>query len=246
MPSRSFINVCRKASPGIAAAVGTAVCLSGGNAAAISGNFAASNGGNSHFVNNVAIKGFNNLVSFSFSDHGQDTHAHFRNLVGGIQAASTAGASVRYVNAGLAVPGAFVFGGTWISVTVSNKYIPVRFNSGGFKYGWIHVVSVDLGANNLNLDTWAYNPTGGIINTLDESITPKKLALSDGRVKLNWSNANEAGVARYEVQAKGANGAWTAVDASTPGDGSYAATVQAGEYRLVVENSDGSSRSINF
>ena len=65
--------------------------------------------------------------------------------------------------------------------------------------------------------------------------------------KLHWTNDNEDGVARYEVQAKDGAGEWAAVDSDVPGEGSYAAKVSADAVcRLVVENIDGSTDEIDF
>ena len=82
---------------------------------------------------------------------------------------------------------------------------------------------------------------------LSDSVTTRKLDLSDGRAKLHWANTNEDGVARYEVQAKDASGAWRAVDSSAPGESRYSATVaKDATCRLVVEMVDGKTHEANF
>lgn len=46
-------------------------------------------------------------------------------------------------------------------------YIGVRFDSGGTKYGWIHVDSVDGNLASYHVDGWAYEDSGGAIDADD-------------------------------------------------------------------------------
>ena len=99
----------------------------------------------------------------------------------------------------------------------------------------------------MTLDQWGYENTGASIHTLAGSVTARKLGLADGREKLVWSNANEEGVARYEVQTKDAAGQWHAVSSEAPGAGMYSMAVPAGaECRVVVEKVDGTAEHIAF
>jgi hypothetical protein len=128
---------------------------------------------------------------------------------------------------------------------VSNKYYAMSFNDSGTKYGWVHVVSST--GNILIMDLWSYNAAGGTIKTLSDSVTTSRLALTGGKEKLHWSNDNEDGVARYEVQSKDASGAWQAADSDVPGSSSYSAKIDSGKTcRLVVEMTDGSTKEIDF
>lgn len=240
----------RKCSPLLAIAAGASICLSGEVADAVNGNIAASNGGDTSFTaHRYGIKLFGSRATFDLvTGPGGGYFSNPKHALRPVFESTTVSKQMVHFNAGVQIStlaGFFTWG--YIRKSQSNNYIPMRFDNGGTRYGWVHCISTSSDGKKMRLDTWSFNGTGGGIKTLDESITPKKLALSDGRLKLNWSNTNEAGVARYEVQAKGADGAWAAVDGATPGEGSYAATVRgAGEYRLLVESSDGSSRTVAF
>lgn len=249
MKSAMFSGTSRKCSPVLAAAAGAAVCFGGGNVWATSGNVAASNAGATSFVApSIGIKLFGSAVTFALNTSiaGGYFYGATAGLFFDMQGTSSAKV-IRHFAAGVPVAGLTFFRKSgFFNPNQSNNYIAARFTNGGTRYGWVHCISTNSNGKQLRIDTWSYNASGGGIKTLDESITSKKLSLSDGRVKLNWSNANEEGVARYEIQAKGADGKWSAVDSSVPGEGSYAATVQAGEYRLKVESVDGATRELAF
>ena len=125
-----------------------------------------------------------------------------------------------------------------------DKYIKIRFNDGTQYYGWSQF---QLSGNTFLFGAWSYAPEGSNIPTLADSVTAQKLGLADGREKLVWSNANEDGVARYEVQAKDASGAWNAVSSEAPGAGMYSMAAPKGaQCRVVVEKVDGSTEHIAF
>lgn len=233
--------------PLAATAAGVAVCLSAGTAHGVSGNVAASNGGTAFTANpstNAPFKLFGSLANFKVELYNGSIPYLSGNSINAL--VGQTGGFVNHLGPGVNVSLLNFAPYTKMKSNQSNNYIGLGFGASPLKYGWVHCVSTNANGRQLKIDTWSCNASGGAIKTLDDSVTPRKLALSDGRIKLHWVNANEDGVARYEVQAKGANGTWSAVDSSTPGEGSYAATVASGEYRLMVENSDGSSRSINF
>lgn len=131
----------------------------------------------------------------------------------------------------------------------ADKFFAIRFRDAGagnaIRYGWLHIVS-HFAPQQIQIDTWGYNQTGGNIRTLSDTVTAKKLALSDGRLKLNWTSKNEQGVARYEVQARDAAGQWASLDSDAPGAGRYSTTVAPGVYRLVVEKVDGTVEVMAF
>ena len=131
----------------------------------------------------------------------------------------------------------------------SEKYYAVRFttNSGAnWKYGWWRMTWI--ATDRIQVRGWGYQSLSDTATlTLADSITARKLGLADGREKLVWSNANEEGVARYEVQAKDASGAWNAVSSEVPGAGMYSIAVPKGnECRVVVEKVDGTAENIAF
>ena len=243
----------RKCAPLLGATAGLAVCLSsGGMAFAATGAIGASNGGQTNFVRPNTFNAFNSLAKFSIN--GPDFVV--RNIYGlttgtpVINQASTT--YLRTVNAGVVVssgmPGGF---NSFVRNrnNVANKFMSVKFNAGGVRFGWIHIVSIDGNGANLQINQWGYNSTtvGGSIKTLSDSLTARKFDLADGKVKLHWTNSNEDGVSRYEVQAKDAEGEWQAVDSDTPGDGRYTLkTENEGDYRLMVEKIDGTSETVDF
>ena len=142
----------------------------------------------------------------------------------------------------------FMTTGTFFSGS-TEKYYGVRFttNSGtNWFYGWWHMRYI--AASKVQVRAWGYqNTADASILTLADSVTTSKLDLTDGQVKLHWTNSNEDGVARYEVQAKDASGEWQAVDSDAPGEGAYAAKVDGdGAYRLVVERVDGETEEVEF
>lgn len=234
-------------SPIHAAAAGVAVCLSAGTAQGVSGNVAASNGATVFAAvpsANAPFKLFGSLANLKVEIYNSVT-PYLSNATA-LPAIASAGGYVNHVGAGVNVSPMGFYGFVKMRASQANNYIGVHFSTAPVKFGWVHCVSTSSNGRQLQIDTWSYNASGGGIKTLGESISAKQIALTDGRAKLSWSNANEAGVARYEVQAKGADGAWAAMDSSTPGDGSYCATFKAGAYRLLVENSDGSAREIAF
>ncbi len=137
----------------------------------------------------------------------------------------------------------------WPRMGGPDRFIKVRFNEGGLKYGWIQYQKVGTGdETTFVMGAWAYeNNVDGAIKTLAGSIEANTLFLSDGTTKLIWSNANEDGVSRYEAQMKNASGAWTTVSSDAAGAGSYSATVPAGSTcRIVVEKVDGAVEEIGF
>lgn len=160
------------------------------------------------------------------------------------------GAYVRVLKANVTLPGGYSFADSLKAPSNTvNKYFAVRFNSGGNKYGWVHVQSPSSDGSWLKVTRWGYNDqVGGTITTLADSISARQLSLSDGRVKLYWANANEDGIARYEVQTKDAvAGAWKAVRSDAVGAGAYSATVPSNaEYRVVVEKVDGTTEEVAF
>ncbi len=247
----------RKCSAMLAAGAGVAVCVTGGGAVyAATGNIADSNGGNAVFPATVNMKAFGSLASFNVLLYGGKvamTGATSRVGYPGVNPTMvpvTVQPYAQMLNGGVAVsagiPNAFwhVF---YIPAGVSNKYLGVTFEVGpNTRYGWIHVVSTTL--SNITFDKWGSNTLdANVINTLSDSVTMHKLDLSDGRAKLHWANTNEDGVARYEVQAKDASGAWRAVDSSAPGESRYSATVaKDATCRLVVEMVDGKTHEVSF
>ncbi len=245
----------RKCSAILAAGAGVAVCLTGGGAKAgfVSGSIKGTNGGQSVFA-----VGHNSLYACSKGamwnlayGSGTSNRINFSSQLGGGQLNGTAGAYAVAHNAGVAVNAAM--GGfadlRRVPDNVADKFFAVKFGSlgGELRYGWLHVVSSNAGGSSIQIDRWGYENTGATCKTLSESVTTQKLGLSDGHTKVCWTNTNEDGIARYEVQAKDASGAWKAVDSSTPGEGHYAATVAGGsQCRLVVEKVDGATQQINF
>lgn len=157
-----------------------------------------------------------------------------------------AATAVLPLNSGVSVSAGLNFANTVGTLGATNKYFAFSFEDSGTKFGWVHVIdATDIGF--LRIDTWAYNTLGNPIKTLSDSVTTSRLALTDGKEKLHWSNDNEDGVARYELQSQDASGAWQAAGSDVPGSGSYSAKVDSGKTcRLVVEMTDGSTKEIDF
>ncbi len=243
----------RKCSAMLAAGAGVAVCLTGGGAqgAFVTGNIKGVSNTTSVFGVGGSPKAFGGSISWHLNvvsgrivfNTGTISMSCPLNRTGG------PGKYIAMHPAGVTVSNGM---GTFDNVrqvpnSVSDKYIATRFVKGGTRYGWLHVVSSNGTGTSITIDKWGYENTGASVKTLSESVTTQKLGLSNGQVKLHWTNKNEDGVARYEVQAKDASGAWKAVDSSTPGEGHYAAMVAGGsECRLVVEKVDGATQQINF
>ncbi len=254
----------RKCSAILAAGAGAAVCLTSAgtaHAAIVTGNISASNGGTSFSGTTVFgsngksyLKAFGDQVSWRLrTDSPGARFSWMKNFpqINGVSAATVNGCLLAGHNADLTVSAGMANGfgqNRKIPASVSNKYMAVRFRDTNLDYyhGWMHIVT---GSNNtISFDKWGYQGTiEGSIKTLSDSVTTRKLALSDGQTKLHWANENEDGVARYEVQAKDAAGQWQAVDSNTPGDGAYAAKVDSdAECRLVVERVDGDTEEFAF
>ncbi len=245
----------RECSAILVAGAGAAVCLTGGGAAhAVSGSINASNGRVTFDTSTYrTFKVFASKASFYiYTSSSMDIEPAGTNTTEVLMY----GTDVRKFAAGVLINSGI--GGVWgggqtspphqghgtLLPPVSDKYFAVRFTSGGLQHGWVHVVTAS--DTSIQLDTWGYDGDGNI-TTLSDSLTTRKLPLADGRVKVHWSNANEDGVARYEVQAKDASGEWQAVDSVPPGEGAYAAKVDSGaECRLVVEKVDGETEEVEF
>ena len=237
----------------LAAGAGASVCLTGGGAfaAKITGAISASNAGRTVFAASNSLKLFNAKVNGMFLP--ESTHDNRIWFWGGaINLNGTALNSNAYIamhSAGVAISNgmAHSFVAKKVPANVSDRYMAIRFADSGDRFGWVHVHSTNAGRTQIVLDTWGYEDSGASIHTLGESVTAKKLGLSDGRAKLMWSNANEDGIARYEAQTKDASGAWTAVSSDAAGAGHYSATVPAGATcRIVVEKVDGATEEIGF
>ena len=254
-------NLSRKCSAVLAAGTGVAVCLSGGGTAhgAIQTGPLRLNAFNG--VTATTFVSGNQIYAFSVSagrgriqlnDSGGKLRAGFvgssilmNDTVAGTYAAmhpagvtESAGLANGFDNLNKLPTGA----------GSDDKYLAVYFKLNGatFHYAWIHVISCST--TTLTADTWGYEDTpDGSIKTLADSITTRRLALAGGHMKLHWSNKNEDGVSRYEVQTKDSSGEWQAIDADTPGDGRYATKVTGGtDYRLMVEKVDGTTETVDF
>ncbi len=242
----------RKCSALLAAGAGAAVCLSGGgaaNAAIVTGNPLGSKLGLTAFPVSYHMRAFTSKVTWSMHNRGGSL-IEFRSFAGSPLVNGTGGASIAMHNADVTIGTGMSNGfGNDLDVptSVTNKYIAVQFQDGGTRYGWLRVPTMSNGGKTIHIDLWGYENAGATIKTLAESVVTQQLALSDGRVKLHWTNANEDGVARYEVQSKDASGEWQAVDSDTPGEGHYSATVaKDAQCRLVVEKVDGTTEAIDL
>lgn len=245
----------RKSSAVLTACAGAAVCLTGGGVAqAVTGSINASNGRVSFGYSIYPIfRAFGGKVSFNIFS---STLMDFEPIGNKTTQVLMYVTSIRKFSAGVLITSAM--GGVWggartfpphlghgsLHAPVSDKYFAVRFTEGTLRYGWVHVVSAS--DTLLQLDTWGYD-TDGNITTLSGSVTTRRLGHSDGKITLCWANANEDGVARYEVQAKDASGVWRAVDSGLPGEGVYTAKGDSdAEYRLVIEKVDGTTEETGF
>ena len=238
MRAESFAG--RKCSAVLAAGMGAAVCLTGSEVLAVSGT----NGPD--ILPGSTVAEFGGKIFFSNKFGGGVLIVRGGH---GTAVAGNGGSKLKTYAAGAACSVASSWIGYNASVAASlggsGKYIKVKFTeSATTKYGWLEFTR--LGASFV-IGAWSYNNAGEAIKTLAESITTTKLALADGRVKLHWANANEDGVARYEVQAKGSDGVWSTVDSSAPGNAAYSTNVPQGcTCRLVVEQVDGTTHEVNF
>ena len=241
----------RKSSALLAAGAGAAVCLTGGGAQAIgvSGDIFDSNGKTLFNISSV-LKACSSQASWILETYPGNgiLGFYFEAATGMLH--NTDNLYVLPHNAGVTVsesmPGIFR---DYLRIPngLSDKYFAVRYNNlgGGVRYGWLHVISTT--ADTIALDKWGFENTGASIKTLADSVKTRKLGLADGREKLVWTNANEDGVARYEVQAKDASGAWRALRSEAPGAGMYSIAVPSGaQCRIVVENVDASAGNIGF
>jgi hypothetical protein len=131
---------------------------------------------------------------------------------------------------------------------VTDEYISIKFQqSGQTHFGWVHVINSDLGLESIQLDKWGYeNAANTSLLTLAPSCATRHLSLANGSSKLCWTNANEQGVSRYEVQQKDAAGKWQSVSTEVPNGGQYSFSAKSGTYRLLVEKLDGSSEVLSF
>ena len=246
----------RKSSALLAAGAGAAVCITGGGAQAafVMGSISVSNGGTTSF----AIDDFLHAQSGNWSWHLVDWGGPIGFSTGNfarINGTNTFSAYAVQHSAGVTVNSAMPFGfedRMKVAGNISDKYFAVRsgdFMMGGpYYYGWLHVVSSNGTGTTIQIDQWGYESSQDTpCKTLADSVKAQKLGLADGREKLVWSNANEDGVARYEVQAKDASGAWNAVSSEAPGAGMYSSAVPKGsECRVVVEKVDGTTENIAF
>ena len=250
-------NALRKCAATLAAAAGAAICLSAPTAMATSGSFKDTNTN----LSVVQTQGFWRLFGskvrfyvFTSSTRIQIQKVPLTNGGASFLFNETAFPYVKLHNAGVTVsPGmAGTFSGfASISTNQSDKYIACTFLDGGVtRNAWIHIISSAPGGDSVTIHEWSYNDSldgSGTIKTLSSAIVTKKLALTDGTVKLLWTNKNEDGVARYQIQAKDADGSWRAVDSDAAGDGRYSVkTAPADAYRLVVETIDGATEEVAF
>lgn len=245
----------RKCSPALLAATGAAMCITGGGPArATTGTIKASNAGQSVFSSGDKPYGFGGIARWFLWTSGGRAYFSERPATGRpfLNGTLTNGqCDLVFHPAGVVVSAGLAHGFNdirFLVPNVSDKYIAVNFRVGvDERYGWVHVISTNASATQITMDKWGYNATGGSIETLDASVAVKKLALSDGQVKLCWSNANEQGVARYVVEVQRDGGAWSEVDSSAPGAGNYAAKVEEGATcRLAIERVDGATEHLAF
>ena len=258
----------RKCSALLAAGTGAAVCISGGGAQAAmsTGLFRDSNtGGTATGASDWKFTPpFMSARAFGipFTLWGASEYIPGYLFIAGLQTSSVimeiagqTGGFVSLLDAGnvvdsalnwhsyVRIPTSFTFDGS------SEKYFAVRFSGDSgtnWYYAWWRITY--LSSIHVQVRNWGYQTDENTATqTLADSVTARKLGLSDGREKLVWSNANEEGVARYEVQVKDASGAWNAVSSEAPGAGMYSIAVPAGaECRVVVEKVDGSVENIGL
>ncbi len=254
----------RKCSAILAAGAGVAVCLSSGEANAVLGtltgtkaNFTAVHTTTSNHAGTIVLnEGYTPEIRFGVvyyywgaTSQSFVINATATNTVRAERTGTGAG-KLELFSLGESI-GLGDFGNPGVGCDADNlplgakKYVVYYFGNPK-KYGWMEVTA--SGAKNISIGKWSFeNSVGEGIKTLAGSITARKLALSGNGAKLYWSNDNEDGVARYEVQAKDVAGEWQAVDSDTPGQGRYGATVAGeAEYRLVVERIDGTTEEATF
>lgn len=245
----------RKCSAALAAGAGAAVCLTGGGpaqAAFVSGPIAVTNGGQTVWAAGDTMWAFGHQASWGFWVSGGGRIGFSWAAGSGSLNGTVPGTGVMIAahSAGVTISAGMANGFAdhlKVPSNVVNEYFAVRFKAGGTRYGWLRAVSSNAGGTSVTIDRWGYDNAGGTCKTLSDSVTTQKLSLSDGRVKLHWSNANEDGVARYQVQTQDALGAWHPTGSETPGEGRYAAVVpQDAVCRLVVEKVDGTAEEIGF
>ena len=245
--------VTRKCGPVAGAFAGAALCISAvpvSNAAVQSGNITGSNPASVftfNTTNTFAINLFSSRAQMSIIR--QPGAPLFVQSAGGSLAFNSAGPYVAALNSGVTVSGAMAGGfdiNGYVFDNLSGKFLAVGFSDGGNRFGWVRITTPG-DQSSFSADLWGFEDTGATIRTADETVSTKVLALSSGKTRLTWTNANEEGVSRYEVQAKGTDGAWSAVDSDTPGAGTYATTLPGDrEYRLVLELTDGETTEVDF
>ncbi len=246
----------RKCSALLAAGAGAAVCLSGGagHATIQSGTITGSNTKATFIRGTIKIFGSQASFYMNSSFYSMGISGFFPAWIdaGGYLGTAKfprAGTNVMDLAGDVDLPGALNFQDDGVlKSSVSNKYLGVRFNASGTKYGWLVYSTGAVGSgHDLALSSWGYQDDGGSIKTLSDSVSTHKLALSGSSTKLHWTNDNEDGVARYEVQTQDASGEWQAIDSDTPGEGVYAAKVDSdAQCRLVVEKVDGTTEEVKF
>ncbi len=240
----------RKCSVLLAAGAGAAVCLSQPHAAVSSGAV------NNSFAKSVPFGVFDNEINISVYTFtsgliglqllGGTSNTAFFHGDGG-------GSNTVIFKAADADVSTLAFPGQTVNIPYgfpASPYLGLKFTidgaAGTYYYGWIEIANAT--ATKLHVGEWGWNNSPGAnIKTLADSLTTTKLPLATGLTRLHWTNDNEDGVARYEVQSKDASGAWQAIDSDTPGEGRYTATVaKDAECRLVVEKVDGQSEEVQF
>ena len=223
----------KKCSALLAAGAGAAVCLSGGPAQAISGltgPILASMSSAPAFSGAIVL---GNAMGVYFGGNGPYSTQ-----------VAVSGPMVATYGPGINCETGTFTQGAQAPAGGPDRFVKIRFNNGTQYYGWTQFTN---NAGVFELGAWSYMPVGAGIPTLADSVKAQKLGLADGREKLVWSNANEEGVARYEVQAKDAAGVWSAVSSEVPGAGMYSIAVpKGGECRVVLEKVDGTTEGIAF
>ncbi len=240
----------RKCSVLLAAGAGAAVCLSQPHAAVSSGSI------DNSFGKSVPFGVFNdelNISVYTFTSsliglqltNGTSNTAFFHGDGGGsntviFQAADADVSGLAFATQTVNIP----YG------VPASPYLGIKFTidgvGGTYYYGWIEITNAT--ASKLHVGDWGWNNSPGTnIKTLSDSLTTTKLPVASGLTRLHWTNDNEDGVARYEVQAKDASGEWQAIDSDTPGEGRYTAKVDRdAQCRLVVEMVDGTTEEAEF
>ena len=237
------ITNTRKCSALLSVGAGIAVCLAGSDALAVSGT------GNNIIANSTAAElGGKIQIRNVFSGSSIKCVGANATRLGGV--GDSFSRVLAIYAAGVNCNTAQRFSGqnaSWMVINAggADKYIKIKFTeSGTTKYGWSQF---RRNGSTFEFGAWSYNNTGANIKTLAESIVLKKLSLNKDTAKLHWTNANEEGVTRYEVQQKDSAGLWKKFQQMTPGEGSYSLSTAADAVcRLVVEHTDGSQETIDF